>query len=431
MVRRNSSRRTVAGIDLTDPRFIADPYPTLARMRRDAAVQWNDSLSAWCVLPFREVRAAFREPALSSDRIRPFIRAKAGADRDIAYLGDCIGLWMVFNDPPVHARLRKLVQMAFLPQAIEALRPAIAAEVDRLLAGLTALGEGADFVRDFAYPLPANVIALMLGVPREDIDRLKAWSDELARFVLTSVADPDKYRPAAAALRAMNAYFGAIIEARRAVPGEAIIDRLIAAHDGDDLLSLDELMASCVLLLFAGHETTTHFLSSGLRTLEAHPGERARLAAHADDPATLRTAMHEMLRWDGPIVALSRVAASDCEVGGRKVGAGERVYLFPAAANRDETVFPRAETFDVRRADANRMITFGFGPHICLGLHLALLEGEVAWPRLLDRLEGWRIAPHTPEFTPTLVVRGVRRLPLVPPAEPVFRTGSRSARRRK
>lgn len=406
----------MAGIDLTDPRFIADPYPALAELCRGAPVQWNDSLAAWCVFPFHDVRAAFREPALSSDRIRPFIRAKAGGDPDIAYLGDCIGLWMVFNDPPVHARLRKLVQMAFLPQAIEALRPAVAAEVDRLLAGLVQRGRDADFVRDFAYPLPANVIALMLGVPRADVDQLKAWSDELARFVLSSVADPGKYKPAADALRGMNAYFAGIIAVRRTAPGDAIIDRLIAAHDGDDLLTLDELLAACVLLLFAGHETTTHFLSSGLRALEAHPEQRRRLAVNVAAPGILRTAMQEFLRWDGPIIAVSRVAAADCIVSGQPVRAGERVYLFPAAANRDARAFAAPDQLDLTRADANRMITFGFGPHICLGLHLALLEGEVAWPRLLDRLAGWRIAPHTPEFTTTLVVRGVTRLPLAPPA---------------
>lgn len=401
-------------VDFTDPGVIADPYPALARLRSGPPVQWNESLSAWCVLPFNEVRQAFREPALSSDRIRPFIRAKAGDDADIAYLGDCIGLWMVFNDPPVHTRLRKLVQMAFLPSTIEELRPAIAAQVDRLIADLKAKGTGADLVRDFAYPLPANVIALMLGVPGEDMDQLKAWSDELARFVLSSVGDPGKYESAANALEAMNGYFRTLIETRSRRPGTAIIDRLIAAHDGDDLLSLDELLASCVLLLFAGHETTTHFLSGGWRALEAHPGQRAWLAARADRPAVIRSALQEMLRWDGPIIALSRVAARGCAIAGQPVAAGDRVYLFSAAANRDPTVFARAEEFDVERTDAGRMITFGFGAHTCLGLHLALLEAEVAWPRLLGGLSGWRATEQRPPFTTTLVVRGVTRLPIAP-----------------
>jgi cytochrome P450 len=404
----------VPDIDFTARDFIADPYPAISRALAGPAVVWNDSLAAWCVFPHREVRTAFREPALSSDRIRPFVRARAKDDPDIAYLGDCIGLWMVFNDPPVHTRLRKLVQMAFLPQAIEAMRPTVGTEVDRLIDGLVARGTEADFVRDFAYPLPANVIALMLGVPREGIEQLKAWSDELARFVLTSIADPGKYQPAAAALRGMNGYFARIIAERRARPGDAIIDRLIAAHDGDDLLSLEELLASCVLLLFAGHETTTHFLSSGWRALERHSEQRTQLAQGDGGSALLRNALTEMLRWDGPIVALSRVATADCRIADTAIEAGDRIYLFPAAANRDPAVFAAPDRFDITRGDANRMVTFGFGSHTCLGFHLALLEAEVAWPRLLQRLHGWRMRPHDMDYTTTLVVRGLTRLPIAP-----------------
>jgi cytochrome P450 len=398
-------------VDFNSPSVIADPYPALARLRDGPPVQWNESLAAWCVFRHSDVRAAFRDARLSSDRIRPFARHAARGNADIAYLGQCIGLWMVFNDPPTHTRLRRLVQMAFLPQAIEALRPAIAGQVDRLLAALVTKSEP-DFVRDFAYPLPANVIADMLGVPGEDVDRLKGWSDELARFVLTARADPDKYAPAAAALRSMNAYFERLIAERRARPGEKIIDRLLAAHDGDDLLSLEELLASCVLLLFAGHETTTHFFSNGFRALHAHPGQLTLMRARADHDGAIKSAVNEMLRWDGPIIAVSRVAAEDLEFAGATISAGERVYLFVAAANRDPAVFRDAECFDIARADSGRMITFGFGLHTCLGLHLAWLEGEVAWPRLLRALEGWRIAPYSPEFTSTLVVRGVKELPL-------------------
>lgn len=406
----------MAALDFTDPRIISDPYPALASALAGPAVAWNESLSAWCVFQHAAVRSAFREPALSSDRIRPFVKARAKSDPDIAYLGKCISLWMVFNDAPTHTRLRKLVQLAFLPQAIDALRPMIGAEVDRLIDGLIARGSDADFVRDFAYPLPANVIALMLGVPRDGIEHLKAWSDELARFVLTTIADPEKYKPAATALAGMNAYFSTIIAERRANPGDAIIDRLIAAHDGDDLLSLDELLASCVLLLFAGHETTTHFLSSGWRALEAHPEQRATLEGDMAGVPLLRNALSEILRWDGPIVALSRVAAADCRLGAVDVRAGQRVYLFPAAANRDPAAFTHPDRFDIARPDVGRLITFGFGSHTCLGVHLAMLEAEIAWPRLFQRLRGWAARPHSPAFATTLVVRGVTTLPIAPAA---------------
>ncbi len=403
-------------IDFNDANVLADPYPALATLREREPMQWSDTLQAWCVFSYVAVREALMDARLSSDRIGPFVRHAARGNSDIRYLGECIGLWMVFNDPPRHTRLRKLVNKAFLPQAIESMRPSVARQVDELIAHIKARGPGGDFVRDFAGPLPANVIAEILGVPRDDVDEIKRWSEDLARFVLTSRAEREKYAPAANALSRMNAYFAELIRRRRANPGDKIIDRLITAHDGDDLLSLEELLASCVLLMFAGHETTTHFFSSGLRALARHRDQWARLRARASDALYVKNAINEILRWDGPSLALTRVAGQDLELGGKRLTAGERVFLFIAAANRDERVFRNGEVFDIERLDAREMITFGQGIHTCLGMHLAWLEGEIAFPRLVAELDGWQVHDEALSFTGNLVVRGVKALPISPAA---------------
>lgn len=389
--------------DFRDPGVIADPYPLLARLRADDPVHWNDGLRAWVLTRHADVDRAFKDPRLSSDRIRPFVagqtRANAG---DVALLGACLSLWMVFNDPPTHTRLRALVAQAFTRRAVEALRPSIAARVDALLAGPRARG-AMDVVADFAWPLPALVIAGMLGVPEGDVDDLKRWSDDLAAFVLAARLDGGKYARASASLAAMNAYFDALIAQRRARPGAQIIDSLIASHDGDDRLTLAELIASCVLILFAGHETTAHFLANGLRALILHPEVRL-------DDAGLRGAVDEILRWDGPSISQVRIAAQDIDLHGRRIARGARVYLMINAANRDPAVFSDPDAFVPSRADGARQLAFGSGIHLCLGAHLARLEGEVAFPRLRAALPRARLTDIVPDWSDSLVIRGMHRM---------------------
>jgi cytochrome P450 len=208
----------------------------------------------------------------------------------------------------------------------------------------------------------------------------------------------------------MNAYFVDLIAARRRAPGERILDALIAAHDGEDRLSLDELLAACVLLLFAGHETTAHFFGNGLRALALHPEAAAMLRGATGEG--LRTALNELLRWDGPSTSQVRVLAQDVVLHGVTMPAGARVYLMLLAANRDPAVFPDPDRLDLSRAQAARHLTFGAGIHVCLGAHLARLEGEVAFPFLLDRLGTLAPTDAPEEWSDSLVIRGLRRLPL-------------------
>ncbi len=397
-----------------DPRaadFIADPYPALAAIRGVQPVFRSASLGGWVVTRHADCKALLKDQRLSADRMGPFF-AHMPDDRRarVERLEAMVTRWAVFVDPPDHTRLRGLMNKAFSPRAIEGLGPLVARRVDALIDAFAGRGR-IDFIRDFAYPLPATVIADLLGVPLEDVDLLKRWSDDLGAFVLTARATPDKYERAEAAAREMETYFGDLVEARRANPGDDAASWMIGAADRDARMSREELVATCVLLLFAGHETTTHLIGNGMWSLLTHPAEMARFRAHADDAAFVESAVEEMLRWDGPSLAQVRVARDRYEWQGVVFEPGDRIFLMLAAADRDPNMFADPDRFDLGR-DPNPHLAFGFGIHFCVGAPLARLEARVAFPRLLKRLPHLALAPQALRWSDNLVVRGLHSLEL-------------------
>lgn len=396
--------------DARDAAVIANPYPALLRLREQDPVHWSDRLGGWMLTRYDDIRQSLRDPRLSSDRMRPFFSHMAEAARaELGDLDEHMAVWAVFNDPPDHTRLRGLMNKAFTSSAVSALRPRIAAIVEELVDRLLDQPE-ADFIERFAYPLPAHVIAAMLGVPREDVDLLKRWSDDLGSFVLASRLSPDKYSRANAAIGEMKAYFGDLVEARRKRPGDDVASALVAAGERGDFLNRDELVGACVLLLFAGHETTTHLLGNGLLALLRHPAQMDALRNAGSDDKLVVSAVEEMLRWDGPSLAQVRVVAADYQLGGKLMRKGDRVFQMLAAANRDPAVFAQPDEFNIRRPD-NRHLTFGFGIHFCLGAPLARLEGQIAFPILLRRLKDIELA-GAPDWSDSIVVRGLNSLPV-------------------
>ncbi len=394
------------------PEVIRDPYPVLQELMRDEPVHWNDRLGGWCVTRYEDVRQGFRDPRLSADRIRPFAAQASGPDAEaIGWLGEVLARWAVFNDPPIHSRLRAPMATAFTSRAIEALRPNIAGIVEELIDEMAGQGT-VDFHHAFAYPLPATVIADLLGVPRADVDHLKRWSDALAQFVLTSRTNPEKYRIAAAGLTEMVDYFDRFLDERRRRPGELVTDAIVAAAEGDHALAVEDVTATCILLLFAGHETTTQLIANGLLALIENPDQMADLRANLDEPAVVRGAVEEMLRFDGPSLTSPRVAAESFEWHGAAVREGQRVFLFNSAANRDPRVFADPDLFDIRRAEAGRHLTFGYGIHFCVGAPLARLEAEVAFPILLRRFRDFELVEPLQDWSDSVVTRGMLRLPL-------------------
>ena len=393
--------------DPSDPETIRNPYPALLALQRDDPVHRHPRLKAWILTRWDDVRRALNAPEMSVDRIRPFYAGLPPAERSVLEeIVRYLSLWLVFRDPPEHTRLRRLMGRAFTLTAVEGLRPGVEEIAERLLDGLPTDRE-TDFTAEFAMPLPAYVIMDLLGVPRERMPAMKAWSDEMQLFIGSAQGAPDKYARAAHGAREMAGLFRELIEDRRRAPREDLISKLIAARDEDDALSEDELIAACMLVLFGGHETTTNLLSTGFLKFLRHPEQAERLRA---EPALAPLAVEECLRLDGPSGAMARLVAEDHEVRGRRLAAGDRVFAMLNAANQDPEAFDRPGEFDVARKP-NRHVTFGYGTHFCMGAMLARLEGEVAFTRLVERFPNARLAGR-PDWHATLIMRGTTRLPV-------------------
>jgi cytochrome P450 len=309
-------------------------------------------------------------------------------------------------DPPDHTRIRKLVNKAFTPRRVAELAPRIRGVVDALLAPLVAR-DGFDVILDLAAPLPAIVIAELLGVPAEDHRRFKDWSSRLVTL-LGNPRPQETLGEFQAAMETLLAYLGGVIAARREQPRDDLISALIHAQEEHDALSDAELLATANLLLVAGHETTTNLIGNGTRALLRHPGELARLRAN---PALLPSAVEELLRYDSPVQATVRVPTEAVEIGGRTIPKDALVIAGIGAANHDPAVFERPGQLDLGR-DPNPHLSFGFGAHFCLGAPLARLEAEIAFGALLERFPRLGLTGEPLRYRPNPVLRGLEALPV-------------------
>jgi hypothetical protein len=394
--------------DPQDPATRRDPFPLFAQLRERDPAHWSPALKAWVFTRYDDVRRVALNADMSPDRLTPFFDSLPDERRrTMADLMRYLSLWLVFRDPPEHTRLRTLLNKAFVPTALEAWRPRIQAIVDELLDRVAARGS-MDLIGEFAFPLPASVIMDMLGVPRADMDEIRVWSNDIALFIGTARGVPDKYRRAETGAHAMAEYFRRLIAERRAVPRDDLMTALIAAREEEDRLSEDELIATCILLLFAGHETTTNLIGNGLYAFMRHPHEWLRLR---ENPALIQGAVEEILRYDGPSGALARVVRVAHTMHGRDLQQGDRVFAMLNAANRDPRQFQEPDRFDITR-ERNRHMTFGQGIHFCLGSSLARMEGQIAIATVAARLPSIRPAIDAPEFLDALIMRGLRALPV-------------------
>lgn len=365
--------------ELLDPSSLDDPYPQYEEMRVAAPLYRDRRFLGWILTRYEDVAAVLRDPRVSSrrptaDEVIPASLASV-AER-VRELRTFQGRWMMYLDPPEHTRLRALVSKSFTAGTVANMRERIQGLVDDLLA--TARESGTfDVVQDFARPLPALVIADLIGLPREDRTIFQSWSDGIAAGMVLSArgqAALDGLIEAHRCQRELMAYFEALIASRRARPQEDLLSGLIAAEQDGSRLDDDELIAMCVLLLFGGHETTTHLIGNSVLALLQHPGEYARLQA---EPALIGRAVEEFLRFDSPVQATGRRATTDMEIGGFPIRAGEFLTPVIGSANRDPAWFHDPNQLDIGRQE-NRHLAFALGPHFCLGAPLARLEGQLA-----------------------------------------------------
>ena len=398
---------TAIRYDPLTPEMLADPYPVPHQLREQEPVHRSDAIGGWVLTRYDDVLAALRDPRLSADRITPYMNRLSEERRAHQSAIGSLGHWMVFTDPPDHTRLRSLVMKAFTPRVVEGLRGYVQQVVDELLDAVQTRGE-MDVIADFAYPLPATVIATMIGAPPEDRDKFREWSDGLAEFVGGALGASDRREHAQRCLGELTAYFHRIVEQRRAAPRDDLISGLIAARDEGEKLSEEELVATCVLLLFAGHETTTNLIGSGLLALLRNPDQLRMLR---DDPSLIQGAVEEFLRYDGPVQAAARVVLEEIEVGGVRIGKGERVFPLITAADRDPAHFPEPDSLDITRRE-NRHLAFGYGIHFCIGAPLARLEAQIALKTLLRRMSNLRLQTDAPPWKETFLLRGLKALPV-------------------
>jgi hypothetical protein len=390
-----------------DPVVHADPYPVYRRLRAEDPVYWSDFMESWVLTRYDDVVAVLNDGRFSADRrqaqnrfAQEIVRSEDASPFARTYT-------MLNSDPPLHTRLRGLVNKAFTPRAVERLRPRVEAIVDGLIDGVLAHSR-MDVIEELAYPLPVIVIAEMLGVSPEDRGRFKKWSDDIAATVGGGLAGPEVFQQARESSIELADYFRGVIAKRRVKPEEDLLSALIAAEEQGDVLSEDELLATCMLLMVAGNETTTNLIGNGTLALLRHPEQMRHLR---EDPSLIKSAVEELLRFDGPVQGTARVAMEGVEIRGRRVEKGQLVLTMLAAADRDPDQFPNPDDLDLTRRQ-NRHVAFGYGIHFCIGAPLARMEGQIAIDALLQRLPEPRLAADELEWGGSFILRGLKSLPI-------------------
>jgi hypothetical protein len=393
---------------LFTPACTSDPYPTYRHHLQGPALQLLDApRRLWGAFRYETLQALLRDGRLSSAR-PPQVIVRAGADEmpEFAELVAHMQRWLLLKDAPSHTSLRKALNRGFSPAVMEPLRPRIEQEVHRMLETVGSMPE-IDVVRDLAYPLPVRIISSLLGVPDAQLDRCVELSTIISIWFASVVRLPATARPAQAAILELVQIFRDIVARRRARErGDDLLDLLLQIAAADTVLTDDDLLAQCVMLLFGGHETTRHWIGNSVHTFLEQPRILEELR---DDPGLVRPAMEEVLRYQSPVQMFGRVVVRDIELEGETMRAGDSVMLVVGAANGDPRQFQSPDRFDLRRAH-NRHFTFGGDAHVCLGSTLARLEGAITVSELIRRFPELGLAQETPQWSSMIGFRGLDAL---------------------
>ena len=390
----------------SDPAFVAHPYDAYTALRRGPRVQHHPATDTWLVSRHADVDALLRDRRLGRSYLHVATAAEMGRPEEPpeqAPFWRVIRNGMLDVEPPDHTRLRRLVSRAFTPRTVERLRGTVQSVADRLVDDALEQ-ETFDLVATIAEPLPVTVIAEMLGVPETDRHLLRPWSADICGMYELD-ASPETAATAVRACEEFGDYLVALSRERRERPRDDLVSALTQVVDEGDVLTEDELVGTCVLLLNAGHEATVNVTGNGWWSLFRRPDQLARLRA---DPSLLPTAVEELMRWDTPLQMFERWVLEDLEIGGVAVPRGAELALLLGSANRDPEAFAAADELDVGR-DPNPHVSFGAGVHFCLGAPLARLELQTSFGTVLRRLPGLELVEE-PSWGPGYVIRGLTGL---------------------
>lgn len=382
--------------------YFQNPYPVLCEFLRSSPIFWDENMSAWIVSPFDEVEAGLHNEKLNAgERMSKAAAHFTAEDREkYSAILEVLSNWLVFQDPPQHTRLRKLVNKAFTPRTIAALEPKIELIVSQLLDAAIVKDEF-DLVTDLSFQLPAIVICELLGIPLDRAWDVKRWSDGAAGFSAAAKVSHEEAQFANDTAIEASEYLLTLFSKLRKEPQDNLLSKLVTHGEDEDGLTDTELVGLTVNLFFAGFETTEGLIGNAVLALAANPDQLAKVRS---DNSLIDNAIEETLRFDSSILKQSRVASEDIEIAGQKIKKGDYIHFMIGAANRDSAKFSHPNTFDIFRTDQAH-VSFGHGIHFCIGAPLARLEARIAIRQLLERLPVLEIATLTPTFPELFAVR--------------------------
>lgn len=392
-----------------DPAFHQDPYPTYQRLRTEDPIHRN-FFGSWVLTRYGDVKAILQDSRIVCDNLPERIRSKnpylEKQHKDLNALARITSKWLLYLEPPDHTRLRRLVGKVFSPATVEKLRPKIQTTVDNLFSQSESKGQ-IDIITDLARPLPVLVIAEMLGIPADCNSEIFHWANEVSEIFdpLNSLETFSRMNEIVIQFEQM---LRQIVEERERQPQADLISELIAARDEGDKLTTEELISVCMLLFGTGEETTVNLIGNGVLALLKHPDQLERLR---EDPSLIQSAVEELLRYESPVQAISRIAVEDIELQGKTIKSGQQVIVYLGAANRDPDQFPQPDQLDIARPE-NRHLAFAEGIHYCLGAFLARAEGQIAIKTLVQRFPQLHLLAPNPRWRKNISLRGLETLPI-------------------
>ncbi len=398
---------TLSLASMLDPEVLADPYPLFRRLRTEDPVHWDAFLHAWVLTRYEDVVTVLHR--FSANSAPTPERLEAMGASELSPVAKVLVKQMLFMDAPAHTRIRSLAAPAFRPDRVKALRHHIHAVTHRLIDSILEREDGKlDLLPDLAEPLPAIVMADMLGVPVEDHVFLKNWSATFAEVLGNLQNNPDRAAAMLEVTANMTDYFAAAIRELEKKPREGLVHSFMTAEVDGDRLREEEIIANCIITMVGGQETTTNLIGNGMVTLLRNRVEMGRLRTNPD---LFPSAIEELLRYESPSQQTARLAPADVTLGGKQIRKGQALIAVLAAANRDPERFPEPDRVELARPD-NRHVAFGWAAHYCFGAPLARVEGHEAFAAILARLPGLEMEPAPLVWRDNLRLRGLTSLPL-------------------